>query len=97
MSLASVIVLGKVRTPVEVAPRMDTVPVKAGLARGAYPVREGIRSVVVMFFPPRVAVPVKAGLAKGAYPERLGIRFVVAIVCPPRVAVPVKAGLAKGA
>ena len=49
-----------------VCPPRVAVPVKAGLAKGAYPVRLGIRLVVAIVCPPRVAVPVKAGLARGA-------------------------------
>ena len=47
------------------------VPVKAGLTRGAYPVRLGIWLVVAMLCPPNAAIPVNAGQTRGAYPVRL--------------------------
>ena len=73
------------------------IPVKAGLARGAYPVKEGIWLVVAMLCPPNVAAPVKAGLVKGVYLVKVGIWLVVAMFCPPKIAVPVKTGLARDA
>ena len=80
-----------------VCPPRVTVPVNAGLTKGAYAIRLGIWLSVASVCPPRVGVPVNTGLCKGAYGVRLGILLTVARLCPPNVAVPVNAGLARGA
>ena len=53
-------------TATKVCPPNVGVPVKAGLAKGVYPVRLGSWLMVARVYPSRVGVPVNAGLARGA-------------------------------